>query len=135
MMNIQTNTDVSGLRLYRMEPPIVPRSLEERVSPISMAKPDISLEEPARIAKQLETSNTSNPTLSDISSLSSYSFSSSSSSCSCSDSEADSDHNDENDWSKMTECSRDQKKQENRDESKRGKGSRERDRKRKDYQR
>ena len=109
-----------------MEPPIVPRSLEERVSPISMAKPDISLEEPARIAKQLETSNVSNPTLSDISSLSSYSFSSSSSSsssCSCSDSEADSDHNDENDWSKMTECSRDQKKQENRDESKRGKGS------------
>ena len=35
----------------KMEPPIVPRSREECVLPISMAEPDISLEEPARTAK------------------------------------------------------------------------------------
>ena len=100
----EEHTRVRSKVVKKTEPPIVPRSREECVSPISMAEPDISLEEPPRIVKQLETPRASSPTLSDISSLSSYSFSSSSgssSSCSCSDSDSDSDN--DNDLSKETE--------------------------------
>ena len=100
----EEHTCVRSKVVKKTEPPIVPRSREECVSPISMAEPDISLEEPPRIVKQLETPRASSPTLSDISSLSSYSFSSSSgssSSCSCSDSDSDSDNY--NDLSKETE--------------------------------
>ena len=65
-MNIQKNIPFRSKVVNNMEPPIVPRSQEECVSPISMAKTDISLEEPARIGKQLETKCASSPTLSDI---------------------------------------------------------------------
>ena len=121
MINIQKNIHVSGLRLLRRRSHQLSQDHGKNcVSPISMAEPDILLEEPPRIVKQLDTSHTSSPTLSDISSLSSYSFSSSSgssSSCSCSDSDSDSD-NDIDLSKKDRECSRGQKTQENRDESK-----------------